>query len=546
MKKYILPLFVLCLALLCVPFAALAAEKTVDYRYGDATNDGKLNTADITAIRRYISDGRTTDPEGYNVTIHLNAADVDGNGRINTMDITLIRRYIADNWTTDPNGYNVTLKPGKMDCTHSSMTAFPEKAPTCTEPGNIAYWYCQPCDKYYADAEAKYEILLESTVLEAGHDFDSLWAYDRDGHWHDPLCEHVDELADVADHNYVNHRCSVCGADETFSVTFQDNTGSILSQQYVLYAGSATAPTDIERAGYVLTGWDGSFVNVTADVTVTAVYEQVFTVTFQDQDGTVLKTESVVNGNAATAPSVDKLPIPEGFKRTGWDTAFDNVTENLTVTVAYEKLTYTVTFCNPDGSVIDTCVTEYGADAEAPVCSEYYFNWSNYQMGAFSGWSQSLKNIKKDTTIYAEYLDPYQQPVISIDTTGSTASIKIYAPTGCYIYAVDFGFGWDGEISISDCAKNNASSLYKGNNCSYNFDYNNKYNTFRYTWTNAEGVSIGGNYASVATITFETDGGTSVNKDVLQLLSNCMLVFSTTQKASMDQLQSITPIIVVK
>ena len=89
MKKRIIPLFVLCLALLCVPFTAMAADETVDYRLGDANNDGKLNTADITTIRRYISDGRTTDPNGYNVTIHANAADVDGNGRINTMDITI-------------------------------------------------------------------------------------------------------------------------------------------------------------------------------------------------------------------------------------------------------------------------------------------------------------------------------------------------------------------------------------------------------------------------------------------------------------------------
>ena len=99
MKKYILPLFVLCFALLCIPFAANAYA---DYRYGDANGDGKLHTADITTIRRYISDGRTTDPERYIVTIHPNAADVDGNGAINIRDTALIVQYIA--------GWNVELK----------------------------------------------------------------------------------------------------------------------------------------------------------------------------------------------------------------------------------------------------------------------------------------------------------------------------------------------------------------------------------------------------------------------------------------------------
>ena len=545
MRKYILPLFVLCFALLCIPFAASA---DADYRYGDANGDGKLNTADITAIRRYISDGRTTDPEGYNVTIHANAADVDGNGRINTMDITLIRRYIADNWTTDPNGYNVTLKPGKMDCTHNDMIATPEKQPTCSEEGNIAYWYCTPCDKYFADEAGKYEILLENTVLPAtGHDFDELWSSDNDGHWHSANCEHVDEVSNEEDHTFVDHKCSVCGADETVTVLFQDYAGAIIARQRVVYGNDAITPAEIpERAGYVFTGWDSSLEAITADLTVKAQYAKVHTVTFTDMDGTVLKTESVVNGQAATAPSYTSRPVPTGYKRIGWDKTFAKIEADTVVTLAYEKLVYTVTFKMPDGTVIDTVETEYGADAEAPIPSEYFFDWSSYTMGSFSGWGSSLKGIKKDTTIYAEYHDTYAQPVISIDTTSSSASVKLYAPEGTYVYAIDFGFNWSGEIAIESCTKNSASNLYKSNNSSYNFDYNNKYNSFRFTWTNAEGTAIGGSYATIATIHFETDGGTSVNKDILQMLSGCMLAFSTQQKAGLDNLQTITPIIVVR
>lgn len=46
------------------------------------------------------------------------------------------------------------------------------KAPTCTEAGNIEYWYCADCDSYFADAAATNEIDEEDTVLSAlGHDF---------------------------------------------------------------------------------------------------------------------------------------------------------------------------------------------------------------------------------------------------------------------------------------------------------------------------------------------------------------------------------------
>ena len=46
------------------------------------------------------------------------------------------------------------------------------KAATCTEDGNIAYWYCPDCGKYFADEACTQEITLESTVIKAlGHDY---------------------------------------------------------------------------------------------------------------------------------------------------------------------------------------------------------------------------------------------------------------------------------------------------------------------------------------------------------------------------------------
>lgn len=61
-----------------------------------------------------------------------------------------------------------------------------------------------------------------------------------------------------------------------------------------------------------------------------------FTVTFKDHDGTVLKTEEVESGKAATAPS---NPSRTGYTFTGWNQPFSNVIAEMVVVAQYQKIT---------------------------------------------------------------------------------------------------------------------------------------------------------------------------------------------------------------
>ena len=117
------------------------------------------------------------------------------------------------------------------------------------------------------------------------------------------------------------------------TVTFKDWNGTVLKTQSVYHTGAATAPANPTRTGYTFTGWDKAFTNVTADLVVTAQYSiNTYTVTFKDWNGTVLKTQQVQYGGAATAPA---NPTRAGYTFTGWDKAFTNVTANLVVTAQY-------------------------------------------------------------------------------------------------------------------------------------------------------------------------------------------------------------------
>lgn len=45
------------------------------------------------------------------------------------------------------------------------LTKTEAKAPTSTDTGNIEYWYCKVCNKYFSDEKAEHEITLEDTII---------------------------------------------------------------------------------------------------------------------------------------------------------------------------------------------------------------------------------------------------------------------------------------------------------------------------------------------------------------------------------------------
>jgi len=95
------------LGLLIIP----AQANTV---YGDVDGNGHINAADVTMLRRRVSQGNTNNlPTGYSE----DNADVNGDGSININDVTLLRRYVA---AVDPS--TVRLGPsGRQSFTRADF-----------------------------------------------------------------------------------------------------------------------------------------------------------------------------------------------------------------------------------------------------------------------------------------------------------------------------------------------------------------------------------------------------------------------------------------
>ena len=161
--------------------------------------------------------------------------------------------------------------------------------------------------------------------------------------------------------------------ETTYTVTFYDWNGAMLKAQTVKQGEAATAPTTPTRTGYTFTGWDKDFTNVQSDLSIYATYTEngqpvtTYTVKFCDWNGTVLKTQTVQQGQSATAPV---NPTREGYTFTGWDKVFTNVQADLFVYAVY-----TQNSVEPDPGTSElTYTTQFNAGANGWIEGAEWYN----------------------------------------------------------------------------------------------------------------------------------------------------------------------------
>lgn len=223
-----------------------------------------------------------------------------------------------------------------------------------------------------------------------------------------------------------------------YTVTFVDANGETLKTEKVYKGDAATAPTAPDVEDMAFERWDTDFSSVAGDITVRPVYiaAEEYTVTFVDENGAVIKTETVIHGKAANPP---EAPLRENMIFKEWDKAFDSVTENLTVTAVYRnKETYTVTFKDYTGIKLGTVNVKEAGTAVAPVTPTR----DGY---TFAGWSSELSNVTENKTVTAKYNLKSGENIFDLAYTlndNGTVTLKV-ALVGTVCFA-----GLEGEMAL--------------------------------------------------------------------------------------------------
>ena len=224
----------------------------------------------------------------------------------------------------------------------------------------------------------------------------------------------------------------------SYTVTFMDGK-TVLKTEKVQHGSAATAPEVPEQDGKTFSKWDKGFSKVTSDLTINAVYDvDTFTVTFKDGD-TVLSIQTVEYDKSATAPTVTPAP---GKEHTGWDVAFDHVQDNLVVNAMFKDIMYTVKFV-ADGIPIREEKVKYGEKVDAPNAPEV-------KGKTFERWDGTAEYVTENVTITAIYkLNSYtitfvlgndEADVVRTQDYGTAITAPTPKKTG-YTFA-----GWDKTV----------------------------------------------------------------------------------------------------
>jgi uncharacterized repeat protein (TIGR02543 family) len=230
---------------------------------------------------------------------------------------------------------------------------------------------------------------------------------------------------------------------DSYTVTFTNGQGTTLQTSEYGYGESATPPTVPPRTGYTFAGWDqdsSAWTYITNNVVINATWvsdtQTLYMIEHYKVDAlgiaTLTDVDTLFGDAGATVHALSHAKVYVGFsQKSGYTKGLDveiasgviALDGSLVLKLYYTQNTYTVTFVDHNGSVLDLQKNvPYGGAATAPANPLR----SGY---SFTGWDKAFNNITSDTTITALYTPVPQPPTPPEPPTPPTPPTPPEPPT---------------------------------------------------------------------------------------------------------------------
>ncbi len=233
--------------------------------------------------------------------------------------------------------------------------------PTCTQDGRRAHYYCKSCEGYFFDANGQYTAPKDYICIAAtGH----AYTYTDNGENHTVGCENCN-LAETADHNYVDGAC-VCGAVESTEPVLKPDSNLAFSM-------SITVGAEMQVVYTVLASKVSSYESFYLEVSKNVTGGEPVVTTYGLDEGmsemmVLTNASGKISGYRATYTGINAKEMGDEFTATLYAVAADgtiyysNANTNSIKSFLMGKITDTVSPATLKTLAVD--MLNYGAAAQ--------------------------------------------------------------------------------------------------------------------------------------------------------------------------------------
>lgn len=191
--------------------------------------------------------------------------------------------------------------------------------------------------------------------------------------------------------------------DGTVLATDRDAAGGSMP----VYSGAAPERAEDERCIYAFAGWEPEPKEVTGNAAYRAVFREaprLYTVTWEDDEGNKIGVDRIGYGVMPEHADPVREPDPQyTYAFTDWEPARREVTGDVTYRAVFRKeiRTYTITWLDDTGGLIDTTTAAYG---EIPVHGDPEKKPDDRRLTyTFAGWKPAVTAVEGDAAYTASF-----------------------------------------------------------------------------------------------------------------------------------------------